>query len=355
MKQKPALPHKERPVWIAGFVILILVILVGWYGPARPSVPGGISRLEQVQLGGMRQWISIRGANPGLPLLLFLHGGPGSANLAKLRMQVPELEQHFLVVSWDQRGAGKSASIGFDYSALSIDRMVSDAHELVEYLKTRFGVEKIYLMGFSWGTVLGLELAARYPQDIYAYIGVSQIVCPLESEKLSLVYVQDLARKTNNTQAIDELAGIDPSYHGEDWFLQLTTERKWLLHYRGVYHTTDSYFHEIWMMLRAHEYSLAEVALWPGRSSASLKQVWPEVMKVNFFATIPELHVPVYFFAGRFDQNVPTQLTERYYQQLVDPAGKRLVWFENSAHDIFYDEPAWAAAEILKVKSGSRD
>jgi pimeloyl-ACP methyl ester carboxylesterase len=342
-------------VWIAGLVVIILVILVSWYGPARLPVGGGISRLEQVPLGGMRQWISIRGADAGLPVLLFLHGGPGSANLAKLRMQAPELEQHFVVVSWDQRGAGKSASIGFDYSTLSIDQMVSDAHELAEYLKTIFGVEKIYLLGFSWGTVLGLELAARYPEDFYAYIGVSQIVFPLESEKLSLEYVRDMARKTGNTQAIAELVGIDPSYQGENGYQQVTTERKWLLHFNGVYHTTNSYFHEIWMMLRAHEYSLVEVSLWPGRSSASLQQMWPEVMKVNFFDTIPDLHLPVYFFAGRYDQNVPAQMTELYYQHLVDQAGKQLVWFENSAHDIFFDEPARLAAEILKVESGSRD
>jgi pimeloyl-ACP methyl ester carboxylesterase len=349
MQQKPALSHKEKPVWIAGFVVIILIILVCGYGPARPPVPGGVSLLEQVPLGGVRQWISIRGANPGLPLLLFLHGGPGSANLAKLRMQVPELEQHFVLVSWDQPGAGKSAYIGFDYSALSIDGMVSDAHELVNDLKSRFGVEKIYLLGFSWGTVLGLELAARYPEDFYAYIGVSQIVCPLESEKLSLEYVQDMARKTSNTQAIAELAGIDPSYQGKDWYQQLTTERKWLLHFNGVYHTTGSYFHEIWMMLRAHEYSLAEVSLWPGRSSASLQRMWPEVMQVDFIATIPELLVPVYFFAGRYDHNVPAQMTESYYQQLVDPAGKHLVWFENSAQDVFFDEPSRAATEIIKI------
>ena len=157
-------------------ILLLLISLAFWYGPAHSPAPGGIDRLEQVELGGVRQWISIRAADPHAPVLLFLHGGPGSANLAKLRLQVPQLEKHFVVVTWDQRGAGKSASLGFDYSTLSIEQMVSDAHELVTYLKTRFGVEKIYLMGFSWGTVIGLSLADRYPQDFYAYIAVSQIV-----------------------------------------------------------------------------------------------------------------------------------------------------------------------------------
>ncbi len=108
------------------FVLVLLAFCVSWYGPARSPGPGGMSRLEQVEFGGVRQWISIRTADPDLPVLLFLHGGPGSANLAKLLQQVPELEKYFVVVNWDQRGAGKSALIGTDYNTLSIDQMVSD-------------------------------------------------------------------------------------------------------------------------------------------------------------------------------------------------------------------------------------
>lgn len=336
-------------MWIVFPVIVLLVVLACWSGPARPPAPGGISRLERVELGGVRQWISIRAADPQAPVLLFLHGGPGSANIAKLRQQVPELEQHFVVVNWDQPGAGRSASPGFDYGSLSIERMVWDAHDLVTYLKARFGVEKIYLLGFSWGTVLGLELAARYPGDFYAYIGVSQVVSPLEGERLSLEYVQGVARDTGNAQAVAELADIDPTYRGEDWVHQVTTERNWLLRFGGVYHTTDNYNHEIWMLLRAPEYSLFDIGPWLLGSRRSLRQLWTEVMNVDFFSTIPQLNVPVYFFAGRFDYNVPSALAERYYQGLIDPPGKHLVWFENSAHDIFFDEPDRLVAEMLAI------
>ena len=103
------------------------------------------------------------------------------------------------------------------------------------------------------------------------------------------------------------------------------------------------------MLLKAHEYSLAEVALWPGRSSTSLRSMWPEVLDVNFSDTVPEIVFPVYFFVGRFDYNAPGQLTQAYYDQLEDPAGKHLVWFENSAHDIFFDEPQLLEQEVLAV------
>jgi len=334
---------------IAAIILILLVSLTFWYGPALAPAPGGINRLEQVTLGRVRQWISIRGAHANAPVLLFLHGGPGSANLAKLRLQVPELEQRFVVVNWDQPGAGKSASVGFDYRSLSIAQMVSDGHELVDYLKARFGVEKIYLLGFSWGTVIGLRLAQRYPQDFQAFISVSQVVDPAEGERLSLEFVKQQAAQTGNTRAITALAGINPAYSSPDWFQQVTTERNWLLHYGGVYHTASSYSHEIWLLLKAHEYSLAEVSLWPSHSSASLKQMWPEVMQVNIFKTVPAVDCPIYFFVGRFDYNAPGQLTEAYYQKLNAPAGKHLVWFEHSAHDIFYDEPQRLVQQVLAI------
>jgi len=158
-------------------IIIFLVGLIAWlsFSYSRPPLKAenGINTLEKQNLGGVDQWVSIRGENRDAPMLLFIHGGPGSANLDKLRQQVPELEQHFVVVTYDQRGAGKSTLSSTGYSDLSIEKMVSDAYELVQSLKERFGVEKIYLMGFSWGTEIGLTLAERYPEDFYAYIGVT--------------------------------------------------------------------------------------------------------------------------------------------------------------------------------------
>jgi pimeloyl-ACP methyl ester carboxylesterase len=341
-------------MWITLLIIALLLALAARSGPVQPPASSGISRLERVELGGVRQWISIRGADTRAPVLLFLHGGPGSANIAKLRLQVPELERHFVVVNWDQAGAGKSASMGFDYGRLSIEQMVSDAHELVTILRARFGVEKIYLMGFSWGTVIGLELAARYPQDFYAYIAVSQVVALAEGERLSLDYAREAARQAGNEKAIAKLAGIDPAYRSDDWFHQLVTERNWLLHFGGVYHTTNSYNHEIRMLLQAPEYSFFDFCLWPLASSRSLKQLWSEIMKVDFSTAVQELHVPVYFFAGRYDYNTPTQLVERYSLRLRDSAGKQLIWFENSAHDIFFDEPDRVVAETLAILEAQR-
>jgi pimeloyl-ACP methyl ester carboxylesterase len=340
---------KGRIMFIWFLLLLVLVWTIFKSGPAPFKTTAGINVIEQVELGGDRQWISIRGSDIHNPVLLFLHGGPGSANLAKLRVQVPELEQHFVVVNWDQRGAGKSGSPGFDLTTLTRQQLVADAHELVDVLKKRFGVEKIYLLGFSWGTVLGLSLVDQYPDDFTAFISVSQVVDYVEGEKLSLNYARQVAKNAGNTQAITELATIEPAYTSPDWYAQLTTERKWLLQFGGVYHTAKSYTHEIWMMLIAPEYSLVEFAFWPASSSNALKQMWPELMKINFFEQVPLVRCPIYFFVGRYDANSPWQLSEAYYQKLNAPAGKHLIWFENSAHDIFFDEPRQLEQQVLKI------
>jgi len=329
---------------------ILVVFGVFWSGTAPLKVgEESINKLEQVELSGVKQWISIRATNRHNPVLLFLHGGPGSANIAKLRLQVPELEKHFVVVNWDQRGAGKSYSPGFNASTLSREQLISDAHELVGLLQERFGVQKIYLMGFSWGSVLGLSLVDQSPEDFEVFISVSQVVDYKSGEKLSLAYARESAQREGNPQALDELASVDPAYTSPEWQNQLATQRKWLLQFGGVYRSSRSYLHEIWMMLNAPEYSFAEVALWPMSSSNALKEMWPELMQVNFFETATEVRCPIYFFVGKYDYNSPWLLTEAFHQSISAPAGKRLVWFENSAHDIFFDEPRRLEQEVLAI------
>ena len=337
-------------MWIVMIIILILIALSFQSGPARleGSTPASINTLEQIELNGVPQWISIRGMGGNKPVLLFLHGGPGSANLALVRKQMPQLEKHFVVVNWDQRGAGKSIQI-FPQQPLSAAQLHADTHALVEYLKTRFEVEKIYLAGFSWGSVLGLTYAAQHPENLHAYFGISQFVNGLEGERISLDKMRQQA-EAQDPKALAELAEINPeNYASPQGFSQLKTQRKWLLRFGNVYHTRDTYSHEAWMLFTAPEYSLVDFALWPYGSSQSLKRVYPEVMQINFKETIPSVQIPVVFLSGRYDYNTPQQLVADYFEQIDAPAGKSQVWFEDSAHAIIWDEPEKLAQAIVEL------
>ncbi len=348
---RSGLSKKHKRLFFASLTAALAALAL-WSGPAPLRAPAGaqsVNGLERVTLGGVKQWISIRGHDKRNPVLLFLHGGPGSANLAKLRLQCPELEEHFVVVTWDQRGAGKSQA-AFAANTLTVEQIVSDTHELILLLKARFGVAAVYLMGFSWGTAPGLLVAARYPADLYTYIGVGQIVSYAEGERQSLAYVQGVARERNDGEALQALSAIDPAYNTADWYAQLMTQRTWLLKYGGVYRHADSYQHEALMLLRAPEYSLVDFALWPGASARSLKTFWPALMPLDLAEMVPEVQVPVYFISGRYDWNSPYPLVEAYFARLRAPAGKELLWIEDAAHDVFFDQPARVVETLARLK-----
>ena len=127
-------------------------------------------------MGGVEQWILIRGNDTAKPILLFLHGGPGSPMMVMQRPHLGKLEKSFVVVQWDQRGSGKSYSAIIPNADMNIQQFISDTHELTELLCRRFHQKKIYLIGHSWGTALGTMTAQKYPESYYAYIGIAQVV-----------------------------------------------------------------------------------------------------------------------------------------------------------------------------------
>ncbi|MFW9939384.1 MAG: alpha/beta fold hydrolase, partial [Candidatus Thorarchaeota archaeon] len=176
--------------------------------------PNSIASMEFVKLGEIDQWILIRSHNLDNPLLLLLHGGPGSADSPLAYKFQSELEEHFIVVNYDQRGAGKSYSKKIPKESMNVEQFVSDTYNLINLLKKRFNKEKIYLVGHSWGSMLGTLLVQRYPELFYAYIGVGQVVNIIDNEIFSFQFTFKEAKKRDNKRAIKQLEKIRP-YSGE--------------------------------------------------------------------------------------------------------------------------------------------
>jgi pimeloyl-ACP methyl ester carboxylesterase len=335
------------------FAIVFFILLVfAWFSPSRFTAADDlmINELIEVELNGCRQWISVRGSDLNNPVLLFLHGGPGSANIAKLRIQCAELEKHFIVVNWDQRGAGKSYWAWLRGQHPSYDILQKDALSLVNYLRNRFNRQKIYLLGHSWGSVLGLHTIYKNPDDVAAFIAVGQVVNCKQAERLSLAFVQETAQRLNDSKAIDTLNGINPLYEDPDWLNQLLRQRKYLFRYRGCYYSATSMAHEIKMLLKAPEYSLFDCIAWAIGNTKSLEKIWPELMSINMLNDIPRIDVPVHFLVGEHDKITPASLAQEYYNFLQAPKGKELLSFEFSAHDIFYDQPKELIETIIRIK-----
>ncbi len=305
----------------------------------RAVVPA-IGTLEKVSLGGLDQWVLFCGASAAKPILLFLHGGPGmpSFPFAHEVARVSHLHDCYRVAYWEQRGTGKSYSAAITPRAMTIEQFVSDTIHLARLLRARFGVAKVFLLGHSWGTIIGTLAAQRAPELFYAYVGMGQVVHMLEGERLSYQFVCDRAHETHHTRAIRELTAIGPPPHDPKRLMQ---ERKWVVHFRGNrYRKSQSLLAAFLRIARTPEYTWRDVVNMARHPLFSLQSLLPEMYQINFFDQVPRMEIPVYFLAGRHDYTVPSALVERYERALVAPQDKHLLWFEESAHFPFLEEPA---------------
>ena len=304
--------------------------------------PKGINSLEKINLGGIDQWVLIRGWEKSNPVLLFLHGGPGAPLFTYAREigVTAKLEQHFVMVYWEQRGTGKSFSHSIPLESMTIEQLISDTFELSKILIDRFKVHRIYIVGRSWGSLIGLFTAKRHPELFYAYIGIGQMVYPLENDSISYQYTLKIAERFRNEEALKDLKKIgDPPYGYEELIIQ----RKWLTGFYEVMMAEKFNKKRInyrKKLLSTPEYSLIDIFKMGMDPFFSIKCLWNnEFYKVNLFNEVPQIGIPVFFLAGRYDYFTPSEIIENYYQKLHASKGKYFIWFELSGHYPELEEP----------------
>lgn len=245
------------------------------------------------------------------------------------------LEKHLIVVNWDQRGAGKSFDQNIPKETMNLEQFLSDTHELINLLRERFSKDKILLLGYSWGSILGLYTIHRHPEYIHAYVGMGQVVNMNEGEIISYNYTLEKAKEAGDEQSVKNLEKIGiPPYKGG--FQSLGIQRALLMRYGGS--SRKITFNDLEKMRNASPYYTENDNRNFMRAFMFTQNLMrDEMMEVNFFKDIAEAEVPVYFFTGRFDFQVPFEVLERYYKLLKAPH-KEIVWFEDSAHFITLDE-----------------
>jgi pimeloyl-ACP methyl ester carboxylesterase len=309
----------------------------------------GIAELFTIELGSYKQWIMIRGENRNNPVLLFLHGGPGTANIGVAADTQRNLERNFVVVNWDQLGAGLSYHKRIPQKALTINKMIDYTHELIQYLLRRFGHKKIYLVGHSWGSLLGILVAQKYPEIIEKYIGVSQMVDGKLNEIYAYEYCLKCAIETKNKKAIAQLEQIGkPPY--SDWMRGLQIRSSWSNKFGAA--VKNGSLSKIYMgkMLKSTEYRFIDMFKFMSGFTLSLKNLWPEIMEVSLYEKVDNLKVPTYFFLGRNDHQAPSILAEMYIKDLKAHS-KEIVWFEKSAHLCHIEEKEKFALEMKNTCS----
>jgi pimeloyl-ACP methyl ester carboxylesterase len=324
-------------VFLGAVVLGILFLIPGFTFPIKDrqghNVSRSIASLEKVNLGGQEQWILIRSIDITKPVILFLHGGPGTSNMCLLRKYTDELEKHFIVVTWDQRGAGKSYQAINPHSSMTIDRFVLDTGELTQLLCHRFDQKKIFLVGHSWGSLIGILSIQKYPDSYHAYIGTGQIVNMQENEQISYDWTLAQATKAKDNQAIRTLTEIgNPPYAG-DGQKKMMTQRRLLGKYGGeLYGSQKGAFPLIFSsLISATEYTLLDKVNFFKGIFASNHLLWQKLLTINLKKQELSFKVPIYFALGKHDYEVPSVIAEQYFEMIEAPK-KELIWFENSAH-----------------------
>jgi pimeloyl-ACP methyl ester carboxylesterase len=304
--------------------------------------PNGVERLERVRIGGIDQWVSIRGRDKRNPVLLFIHGGPGYISMPMSWWFSRDWEEYFTVVQWDQRGAGKTYLLNDPAKiapTLSLHRMVDDAEEMADWTRKELGKKKIFVVGHSWGSYLGLQLAKRHPEWLYAYIGVGQLTDGPESERRGWAFAIDAARRAGNKEAVNELEAIAPYFSPShpSSLKGIYTQRKWLDLYGGVMAHRDGNSAESALARLSPDYTDDEIPrIWEG-NDFSEQYLLAQVLSLNL-TDIRKLDCPLIIFAGRYDVNVNSQVVAEWFANVNAPS-KQLVWFENSAHLPMTEEP----------------
>jgi pimeloyl-ACP methyl ester carboxylesterase len=313
-------------------------------GPRGEVLLGSIAEINYLNLGGSDQWVMIRGESLANPPLVILHGGPGFSDTPFLRQCNGALEKSFTVVYWDQRGAGKSFDSRIPKVSMRVEQFISDLDQLVEKVRARLGTREVVIFGHSWGSVLGVLYVARFPDKVAAYVGCAQYGDWAAAESASYAIALAEAQRRNNRKAEKALHAVGPPpYTASD----LLKERTWLQRLEGQL-GLKAFWDMGRMVLGAPEYSVFDLPKIMRGFRFSLDAMWDEVSVLNLIEAVPALKVPVFLFLGRRDHWVPPETSVAYFDALSAPS-KKLVWFEESGHEPFVDEPAKFNAIMVEL------
>ncbi len=303
-------------------------------------LPGSISEKNHVDINGVKQGMFIKSRDVSHPVLLFLHGGPGMPEYFLTQNYPTGLEDDFTVVWWERRGAGLSYSPGIPRETMTAEQSILDTVAVTNYLRQRFGKEKIYLLAHSGGSFVGMQAAARAPELYHAYIGMSQMAYQIKSEKLAYDYMLRQFKADGNTRMVRKLekapvtlaVPLPPSYEAV---------RDEAMHSLGIGTTRNmksvvtGVFLPSW---RFREYTIPEkINLWRGKLFSHCI-LWNEMIATDLTQKVAALDLPVYFFHGKYDYTCSYDLAKAYFEQLQVPL-KGFYTFEQSAHSPVFEEP----------------
>jgi pimeloyl-ACP methyl ester carboxylesterase len=323
------------------FALVVATALLACGAGAEP-----VRSSEPIEVDGASLYLEVRGADRTAPVWLWLHGGPGGAERPLFRWFNGDLEQHFVVAYWDQRGAGRSYDPSADPRQLTIARHLADLDAVVDHLRRSFGRERVLLAGHSWGGALGMLYAHAHPEKVEAFFGIAPMVATRAQQQAEYDFVACEATRRNDDDALAKLHELGPPpYHSAAEALAIgrLTDR-----YGGVFHQPPNRPVALLGALFGGLVTPWEVPRLIEANEASLDAMADELLALDLPQSVPGVGVPVFFLLGRHDRHVEAKLAASYFERLRAPS-KKLIWFEGSAHNVPFEEPERFRETVLEA------
>jgi pimeloyl-ACP methyl ester carboxylesterase len=313
-------------------LFLIVATMLLFACKSKESKISSIDTLVKVDINGVKQAILIQGKDTTLPIVLFIHGGPGFSSIAESHYYNDSLIKHAVFVHWDQRGAGYSYSKDIDTTTMTLDQFVEDAKEVTKYLENRFKKDKIYVVGHSWGSIIGTKLVQKYPELFKANFVMGMCVNNELNIKSQMDYLTKLFTENKNAEGLKILKKNKSVPTNILW------DNKLIFHKNFKYDSISS---------KSPYFSKEYKAKKDSGATFSHKFLARTFDTINFIKSAKELKVPVYFLQGKFDYTTSSEVVHNYYDLLKAPV-KEFIWFDESAHLPNFDEPLKFQMEIIK-------
>lgn len=341
-------------LYVAGAVIAAIVIVLALsartYTPpfvdgTGKTLPNSIAEERRIVLGGWDQYVLVRSRNKANPILLFVHGGPGTPEMPLVRVYNNDLENDFVFVNWDQRGTGKSYASNIDPKTITLDQITRDLDQLVDQLRAEFGKSKVLFVCHSWGTQLCLSYLAQHANKASAYIAIGQAVNQQRSDQEGYDWALVEARRRGDQAAAKDLEDIGPPPYSPE---RVIRQRAYIGAYGGAFHKAQPLWQTLLTALKSPETSWTDYFAFKAGGEISLKALWGTLQGWDAVRDYPRLDVPTFFIHGRYDRQVSALQAELYFNKLAAPK-KEFIWFENSAHSPPFEEPERFNAEVRRI------
>lgn len=300
-------------------------------------VPGSIAELGTVAVNGHDLHVMIRGHNVDNPVLLFLAGGPGGSEMGAMRNHLPGLEEHFTVVTWDQRGTGKSYDELDPADTYTLDSAVADTVTVTNHLRERFGQDRIYLLGQSWGTTLGILAVQQHPKLYRAFIGTGQMVSQLATDTIFYDDTLAWARANGDNSLVDDLLAIGPPPYDRmlDYETALSSEHDVYPYDHSPNSEGEGGFSENFLV---PEYTLIDQIHLLGAFMDTFSVLYPQLQNIDFRRTATDFDIPMFFVQGAHEADGRAEPFADWYPMTSAPT-KDLTFLDTSGHRPLWEQP----------------